>query len=94
MVQKAKTHVPTLTSKAVVTPVANRTNSAAATYNAPKINNKIEPVKEYFSPKEPQKVQLVGQNVSNRLLAHEIAGGLGMGISMNRLEVRISFTQL
>ncbi|EXB47278.1 hypothetical protein J522_1929 [Acinetobacter baumannii 146457] len=90
MVQSAKGQVSLLSKQAPVTPLASRAKSMAAAYNSPKMDNKIEPSKEFFSPKEPQKVQVVGQNngsinqnVSNRVLAHAITGGLGMGEQWN-----------
>ncbi|KYQ83282.1 hypothetical protein AWW72_14895 [Acinetobacter sp. NRRL B-65365] len=90
MVQSAKGQVSMLSKQAPVTPLASRPKSMAAAYNSPIMDNKIEPSKEFFSPKEPQKVQVVGQNngsinqnVSNRVLAHAITGGLGMGEQWN-----------
>lgn len=90
MLQSAKGQVSMLSKQAPVIPLASRPKSMAAAYNSPIMDNKIEPSKEFFSPKEPQKVQVVGQNngsinqnVSNRVLAHAITGGLGMGEQWN-----------
>lgn len=64
---------------------APRANTLAS-YTAPKINTAVEPVKEFLTAAEPQRVQIVNQNsaninqnVSDRMLAHAITGGLGMG---------------
>ncbi|WP_151743010.1 MULTISPECIES: phage tail tip lysozyme [unclassified Acinetobacter] len=90
IVQKAKNQVSLLNNQPALTPLASRPNSIGSSFNTPMVESKIEPSKEYFSPKEPQKVQVVGQNngsinqnVSNRVLAHAITGGLGMGDQWN-----------
>lgn len=64
---------------------APRANTLAS-YTAPKINTAVEPAKEFLTAAEPQRVQIVNQNsgninqnVSDRMLAHAITGGLGMG---------------
>lgn len=66
---------------------APRTNTLAS-YTSPKINTAVEPAKEFLTAAEPQRVQIVNQNsgninqnVSDRMLAHAITGGLGMGAS-------------
>ncbi|MGA8884699.1 MAG: hypothetical protein WB445_14015 [Acinetobacter sp.] len=66
---------------------APRTNTLAS-YTSPKINTAVEPAKEFWTAAEPQRVQIVNQNsgninqnVSDRMLAHAITGGLGMGSS-------------
>jgi hypothetical protein len=64
---------------------APRANTLAS-YTSPKINTAVEPAKEFLTAAEPQRVQIVNQNsgninqnVSDRMLAHAITGGLGMG---------------
>ena len=75
-----------LSTQPAVTPVALRPNSLAASYTPPKLETKIEPAKEYLTSPAPQEVVVknqnsgtINQNVSNRILAHAITGGLGMG---------------
>lgn len=90
IIQKAKPQASILSTQPAVTPVALRPNSLAASYTPPKLETKIEPAKEYLTSPDPQKVHVVNsnsgnisQNVSNRILAHAITGGLGMGDKWN-----------
>lgn len=88
--QKAKNNVPVLNMNSSVKPEATRTNNLAANYSQPKIDTNIQPAKEFLTSKAPQEVVVtnqnsgtINQNVSNRLLAHAITGGLGMGDKWN-----------
>ena len=81
---------PTVTTQKAIKPMATRTQSLAASYTPPKLETKIEPIKEYLTSPDPQKVHVVNsnsgnisQNVSDRILAHAITGGLGMGDRWN-----------
>ena len=84
IIQKAKPAVSMLSTQPAVTPVAARSNSLAASYTPPKLETKVEPAKEYLTSLAPQEVVVknqnsgtINQNVSNRILAHAITGGLG-----------------
>lgn len=84
IIQKAKPQAPILSTQPAVTPVAARSNSLAASYTPPKLETKVEPAKEYLTSLAPQEVVVknqnsgtINQNVSNRILAHAITGGLG-----------------
>lgn len=88
--QKAKNNVPVLNMNSAVKPEATRTNNLAANYSQPKIDSNIQPAKEFLTSPAPQEVFVrnqnsgtINQNVSNRLLAHAITGGLGMGDKWN-----------
>lgn len=66
-------------------PAVSRTNSFAS-FTPPKVNTHVEPAKEYLTLPSPQQVVVmnqnsgnINQNVSDRMLAHAITGGLGMG---------------
>ncbi|MGJ8757444.1 hypothetical protein ACSFV5_07290 [Acinetobacter sp. HC8-3S] len=90
IMQKVKRQTSTLSSIPAVTPLATRSQSIAASYTPPKLESKIQPAKEYLTSPKPQEVVVknqnngtINQNVSNRLLAHAITGGLGMGIKWN-----------
>ncbi|MCH7328961.1 hypothetical protein [Acinetobacter modestus] len=90
IIQKAKNNVPVLNMQSSVKPVAARTNNLAANYNQPKIETNVLPAKEFLTSPAPQEVVVtnqnsgtINQNVSNRLLAHAITGGLGMGDKWN-----------
>jgi len=90
MIQKAKHQVSMLSTVSAVTPIATRANSLAASYTPPKLESKIQPAKEYLTSPKPQEVVVknqnngtINQNVSNRMLAHAITGGLGMGNKWN-----------
>ncbi|ENV36830.1 hypothetical protein F959_01637 [Acinetobacter venetianus RAG-1 = CIP 110063] len=83
-IQKAKNNTSVLNMQSSVTPVAARSNSLATSYTPPKIESKIQPAKEYLTSPKPQEVVVknqnngtINQNVSNRMLAHAITGGLG-----------------
>ncbi|MNG56828.1 hypothetical protein D3C78_185180 [compost metagenome] len=63
-----------------------RSHSLSSSFTLPKVNTHIEPAKEYLTSPSPQQVVVVNQNggninqnVSDRLFAHAITGGLGMG---------------
>ena len=90
IVQKAKNNVPVLNMQSSVTPVATRTNNLAASYISPKVETNVLQAKEFLTSPAPQEVVVknqnsgtINQNVSNRLLAHAITGGLGMGDKWN-----------
>jgi len=90
IVQKAKNNVPVLNMQSSVTPVAARKNNLAANYTPPKVETSVLPAKEFLTSPAPQEVVVknqnsgtINQNVSNRLLAHAITGGLGMGDKWN-----------
>lgn len=90
IMQRAKTNVPVLNMQSSVTPVASRTNSLGASYTPPKTETNVQPAKEFMTSPTPQEVVVknhnsgtINQNVSNRLLAHAITGGLGMGDRWN-----------
>lgn len=79
-----------IASRNAATPTIARTSSLGASFTPPKINTQIEPAKEYLTSPSPQQVVVVNQNggninqnVSDRLLAHAITGGLGMGNNQN-----------
>lgn len=86
IIQKAKENVPVLNMQTTVTPVAARTSSLGASFKPTKTETKIQPAREFLSSPGPQEVVIknqnsgtINQNVSNRILAHAITGGLGMG---------------
>ena len=87
IVNSAKNNtVSAITSRNAATPTITRTSSLGASFTPPKINTHVEPAKEYLTSPSPQQVVVVNQNngninqnVSDRLLAHAITGGLGMG---------------
>lgn len=88
--EKAKNHVPLLNMNSSVKPEAKRTNNLASNFNQPKIDTNVQPAKEFLTSMAPQEVIVtnqnsgnINQNVSNRLLAHAITGGLGMGDKWN-----------
>ena len=90
IMQKAKINQPVLNLKTPVTPTANRTSNFGASYTQPKTETTIQPAKEFLTSPAPQEVVVtnqnsgtINQNVSNRLLAHAITGGLGMGDKWN-----------
>lgn len=90
IMQKAKINQPVLNLKTPVTPTANRTSNFGASYTQPKTETTIQPAKEFLTSMAPQEVIVtnqnsgnINQNVSNRLLAHAITGGLGMGDKWN-----------
>ena len=79
-----------IASRNAATPTIARTSSLGASFTPPKINTHVEPAKEYLTSPSPQQVVVVNQNggninqnVSDRLLAHAITGGLGMGNNQN-----------
>lgn len=87
IVNSAKNNTASLlAAKTSETPTIARTSSLGSSFTPPKINTQIEPAKEYLTSPSPQQVVVVNQNggninqnVSDRLLAHAITGGLGMG---------------
>lgn len=90
ILQKAKTNIPALNMQSAITTVASRSSNLAANYHPPKIETKTQPAKEYLTSPTPQEVIVknqiggtISQNVSNRILAHAITGGLGMGENWN-----------
>lgn len=90
IMQRAKTNVPVLNMQSSVKPTAARSNNLAVNYSQPKIDTNIQPAKEFLTSPAPQEVVVknqnsgtINQNVSNRLLAHAITGGLGMGDKWN-----------
>ncbi len=90
MMQSVEPRTSMLSTEKAEVPVVTRTNSLASSFTPPKINTQIEPAKEYLTPPSPQQVVVVNQNggninqnVSDRLLAHAITGGLGMGDNRN-----------
>lgn len=90
IVDKAKQNVPVLNMQSSITPVAARTNNLAANYASPKLETNVQAAKEFLTSPAPQEVFVknqnsgtINQNVSNRLLAHAITGGLGMGDKWN-----------
>jgi hypothetical protein len=90
IMQRAKKNVPVLNMQSSVTPVTSRTNSLGASYNPPKTETNVQLAKEFLTSPAPQEVVVknqnsgtINQNVSNRLLAHAITGGLGMGDRWN-----------
>lgn len=90
MMQKAKMHAPVLNMQASVQPIASRSDNLGSGYFKSKIDSNIQPAKEYINSPAPQEVIVrnqnngnITQNVSNRLLAHAITGGLGMGDKFN-----------
>jgi len=90
VVNNAKNNTALLAAKTAVTPAIARTSSLGASFTPPKINTYVEPAKEYLSSPSPQQVIVVNQNagninqnVSDRLFAHAITGGLGVGNIQN-----------
>lgn len=90
IVQKAKENVPVLNMQSSIKPVAARTTTLVASYRPPKVETNVLPAKEFLNSPAPQEVVVtnqnsgtINQNVSNRLLAHAITGGLGMGDKWN-----------
>ena len=90
IVNNAKQNVPVLNMQSSVKPLALRTNILAAGFTPPKIETNVQPSKEFLTSPSPQEVVVtnqnsgtINQNVSNRLLAHAITGGLGMGDKWN-----------
>lgn len=90
IMQKAKTNAPFLNLQSSTTPIATRTTSLGARFTPIKTESKIQPAKEFPLSPAPQEVVVknqnsgtINQNVSNRLLAHAITGGLGLGDSWN-----------
>ena len=91
IVNSAKNNTASLlAAKTSETPTIARTSSLGTSFNPPKINTHVEPAKEYLTSPRPQQVIVVNQNggninqnVSDRLLAHAITGGLGMGNNQN-----------
>ncbi|MFC6628620.1 glycoside hydrolase family protein [Acinetobacter beijerinckii] len=88
--QKSKMNQPLLNLKTPVTPTATRTSNFGSSYIQPKTETTIQPAKEFLTSPKPQEVVVknqnngtINQNVSNRLLAHAITGGLGMGDKWN-----------
>lgn len=87
IVNSAKNNTTSMLAlKTSETPTIARTASLASSFSPPKINAHVEPAKEYLSSPSPQQVVVVNQNngninqnISDRLLAHAITGGLGMG---------------
>lgn len=80
------TNQSVLSNRNAITPIAARTNSIASNFKKPIIESKIQPAKEFLTSPVPQEVIVknqnngsINQNVSNRMLAHAITGGLGMG---------------
>lgn len=79
-----------LNKKNPITPNVTRSNSLASNYRIPKYETYITPAKEFLTSPAIQEVivknqnsDTINQNVSNRLLAHAITGGLGMGDKWN-----------
>jgi hypothetical protein len=90
ILQKAKSQTSMLNTQSTITPVAARSNNLAANYMPPKVESNVLPAKEFLTSPAPQEVVVknqnsgtINQNVSNRLLAHAITGGLGMGDKWN-----------
>ena len=90
ILQKAKPQTSMLNTQSTITPVAARSNNLAANYILPKVESNVLPAKEFLNSPVPQEVVVknqnsgtINQNVSNRLLAHAITGGLGMGDKWN-----------
>ena len=91
IVNSAKNNTASLlAAKTSETPMITRTSSLGTSFAPPKINTHVEPAKEYLTSPSPQQVVVVNQNsgninqnVSDRLLAHAITGGLGMGNNQN-----------
>ncbi len=90
MMQSVEPRTSMLSIKNAEVPAVTRTSSLASSFTPPKINTQIEPAKEYLTSPSPQQVVVVNQsgsninqNVSDRLLAHAITGGLGMGNNQN-----------
>ena len=90
ILQKAKSQTSMLNTQSAITPVAARSNNLAANYMPPKVESNVLPAKEFLTSPAPQEVVVknqnsgnINQNVSNRLLAHAITGGLGMGGKFN-----------
>lgn len=91
IVNSAKNNTASLlAAKTSETPTIARTSSLGSSFTPPKINTHVEPAKEYLTSPSPQQVVVVNQNsgninqnVSDRLLAHAITGGLGMGNNQN-----------
>ena len=90
MLHKSDSHTSMLNPRQAEVPAVTRTNSLASSFTPPKINTHVEPAKEYLTSPSPQQVVVVNQNsgninqnVSDRLLAHAITGGLGMGDNWN-----------
>ncbi|WP_277559423.1 hypothetical protein [Acinetobacter beijerinckii] len=90
IVNKSKQNVPVLNMQSSATPIAARTYNLAASYTPPKFETKVQPAKEFLTSPTPKEVIVknqnsgtINQNVSNRLLAHAITGGLGMGNKWN-----------
>ena len=90
MMQSVEPRTSMLSTKNAEVPTVTRTNSLASSFTPPKINTHVEPIKEYLTSQSPQQVVVVNQNggninqnVSDRLLAHAITGGLGMGNNQN-----------
>lgn len=82
--------VSAIASRNAATPTITRTSSLGASFTPPKINTHVEPAKEYLTSSSPQQVIVVNQNsgninqnVSDRLFAHAITGGLGVGNNQN-----------
>ena len=76
--------------KKAFTPITSRTSSYGESFKPPKLATNILPAKEFLTSSAPQEVVVknqnngtINQNVSNRLLAHAITGGLGMGNKWN-----------
>lgn len=74
-----KTYCP----KAGVGSIVTRTSSLAFSFTPPKLNPQIEPTKEYLTSPIYQRVIVVNQNVSDRLMAYAITDGLGIGDTWN-----------
>jgi muramidase (phage lysozyme) len=90
IVNSAKNNTALLSAKTAITPTIARTGSLGASFTPPKINTHVEPAREYLTTPSPQQVVVVNQNggiinqnVSDRLMAHAITGGLGMGDMWN-----------
>ncbi|MDA0698197.1 MAG: hypothetical protein O2793_17610 [Proteobacteria bacterium] len=88
--QNVKMNQPLLNFKTPVTSIATRTSHLGASYTQPKTETTIQPAKEFLTSPKPQEVVVknqingtINQNVSNRLLAHAITGGLGVGDKWN-----------
>ncbi|MFW1953893.1 glycoside hydrolase family protein [Acinetobacter beijerinckii] len=88
--QKSKMNQTLLNLKTPVTPTATRAINFGSSYIQPKTETTIQPAKEFLTSPKPQEVVVknqnngtINQNVSNRLLAHAITGGLGMGDKWN-----------
>lgn len=90
MMQSVEPRTSMLSTKKAEVTAVTRTSSLASSFTPPKINTHVEPAKEYLTSPSPQQVVVVNQNggninqnVSDRLLAHAITGGLGMGNNQN-----------